>query len=223
MPRLGEVIGALLADAVQARLQADLEAVRIAEAYSRDDLLRHLPVPRFRVPEITIDIPLLVSQVESGEQSGISGTHFDYAEINRAVGVGLRSAGIKLSPGEPSKISSAAFKRMKSVTDPQEFPRNPLKLPDELARIVEDAVRSSHQDIADDRLARLRQSLAGTLRESLAQKAIPSPSLQVMAEASAIKSHEDRESVLHVRLTITEDDYAVVSRDADQGFYLTPE
>jgi hypothetical protein len=63
MASLGDFVGQLLTEIANARLQADQEAIRIAHLYAGDALLRHLPVPHFRLPELTLDIPVLVQAV----------------------------------------------------------------------------------------------------------------------------------------------------------------
>src|SRR5260370_24658169 len=97
MPRLGEVLAALLSDAAQARVRADLETIRIAEAYSRDPLLKNLPVPRFRLPDITVDVPLLISQVE-GTTDPATGLPFDQPpprELRHLLRARLRGARVR--------------------------------------------------------------------------------------------------------------------------------
>ena len=44
-----------------------------------------------------------------------------------------------------------------------------------------------------------------------------------MVTAGEIKAHADSDSLVRVRLTISEDAYEVVPRDDGPGYYLTPE
>src|SRR6267154_326622 len=99
MPKLGDFIGALLSDAVQARVRADIEALKVAEAYSGHDLLKYLPVPRFRLPDITVDFPVIVSSLE-GASSTSNGKLFGEpirADIQRNVEDALLESEIRLS------------------------------------------------------------------------------------------------------------------------------
>ena len=64
MPYLGDYVGHLLSEITIARVQADLEAVRMAELYANHPLLKHLPVPHFRLPTMTLDVPVVVSGME---------------------------------------------------------------------------------------------------------------------------------------------------------------
>src|SRR5438132_458461 len=64
MPALGEYLGTLLAEITSARLQADLEAARIAQLYASHPLLQHMPVPRFRLPSVSLDLPVAVEKID---------------------------------------------------------------------------------------------------------------------------------------------------------------
>src|SRR3989442_8134315 len=64
MPYLGDYLGHLLSEITTARVQADLESVRIADLYASHPLLRHMAVPRFRLPNVTIDAPVVITRME---------------------------------------------------------------------------------------------------------------------------------------------------------------
>ena len=73
MPYLGDYLGHLISEVTMARMQADVEAVRIAELYASHPLLRTMPVPRFRLPEVQVDIPVVINELEPSNEGG-SGT-----------------------------------------------------------------------------------------------------------------------------------------------------
>ena len=64
MPYLGDYLGQLLSEIAIARMQADLETVRLAELYAAHPLLRTLPVPHLRLPEVALEIPVLIEASE---------------------------------------------------------------------------------------------------------------------------------------------------------------
>ena len=64
MPALSEYLGALLAEVINARLQADLESARIAQLYASHPLLQHMPIPRFRLPNVSLDLPVAVEKID---------------------------------------------------------------------------------------------------------------------------------------------------------------
>ena len=64
MPYLGDYLGHLLSEITNARVQADLESVRVADLYASHPLLKHMAVPRFRLPTITIDAPVVMRNMD---------------------------------------------------------------------------------------------------------------------------------------------------------------
>ena len=67
MPYLDEIVGSFLAGMAQARKIADEATVSIAEYYKSQPLLEGMTVPRVRVPELILDLPLIVESYEEGE------------------------------------------------------------------------------------------------------------------------------------------------------------
>ena len=60
MTNLGDYLGQLMSEVVIARVHADLESVRVAELYASHPLLRHMPIPRVRLPEIQMEVPVVI-------------------------------------------------------------------------------------------------------------------------------------------------------------------
>lgn len=66
MTDLGLFLGAAMASAAHARRMADEEALAIAEYYAETPGLAGMTVPRMRMPEITLELPVLVEEVDAG-------------------------------------------------------------------------------------------------------------------------------------------------------------
>jgi hypothetical protein len=227
MPKLGDFIGALLADVAQARIRADLETVRIAEAYSTNGLLKHLPVPRFRLPDLTVDVPVLVSALGSpGEET--EGRLFiepAASEVNEIVLEGLRAGDIHLEPGVPQKIGAVGSARMRELfASDSELLASPTSISkDVTSSVVESLSKVVADDSMRERLSIVETAIRNGLEKLLVSKMIRSPYLEVAVTASEIKSHADTESVVRLRLNISEDAYEVVSSGDDGELTLTPE
>ncbi|MBT0774132.1 hypothetical protein KIH74_34625 [Kineosporia sp. J2-2] len=73
--RFEDVLAATVSSLVRARHLADLESMAIAEQYRDHPLLRNFSVPRMRVPEMRVDLPVLVDTVTHERQ--ITGTDID--------------------------------------------------------------------------------------------------------------------------------------------------
>ncbi len=207
MPPLSDFIGALLADAAQARVRADLEALKIAEVYSAHDLLKHLPVPRFRLPDITIDAPVVVTGTTVPTADTV-GRIFDAparAELTAAITRALADAKIALPAKQRTKVTSAAFGAAEALF---KTPRRALV-----------SARG-----ASAAMSRLESAMKDSLHVLMVSKVSPAPQVQVAVVASEIKAHGNDASVVRVRLTISEDAYEVTSAgDGGAGFTLTPE
>ena len=227
MPKLGEFIGALLCDAARARVRADLEAVKIADAYSRHVLLKHLPVPRFRLPDITVDVPVLVSDVEGLSEGGIGKLFGEptSAEIREVVRAGLRESGIRLPRTEVANVPATAFERARELFESSPWLHlSPALVSEKFASMVVDIVKAAvPREVPAERLQVLESSTTTSMTALLSTKLVESPSLQAIVTSREIKSHADNESVVRVRLTMTEDAYEVIVRDDGQGYFLTPE
>lgn len=64
MIRLSEYLGLIFKEVSVARTMADAEAQRVAELYKSDEMLQHFSIPRFKIPEISLNIPLAISDIE---------------------------------------------------------------------------------------------------------------------------------------------------------------
>jgi hypothetical protein len=227
MPTLGEVLAALLSDAAQARVRADLETVRIAQAYSRDQLLKNLPVPRFRLPDVTVDIPVLITQVE-GTTDAAGGAPFDEpaaGELRNVARAGLRGAGIRLPRAAVSRVPADLIERARALFQ-SGTPRllNPGLVSDDIAEmLVEIAGAAIEGGLSGDQAEQLRTTTREAMSALLVTKMRVSLSWQVAVTAAEIKAQGDSDSIVRLRLTISEDGYEVIARDDGQGFLLTPE
>lgn len=226
MPRLGDFVGALLADAMRARVSADLETVRLAETYSRHDLLRHLPVPRFRMPDLVVDVPVLIGTGvgEGGGSGGLETLAPTATELRQAVAEALKAADVHLPRGEPVRTGTVAVELADKLFAEGVGPvLDHRRLAGELAAGVADHVRSVI--VAEDAEARVKafqEELRERLTTLIVGKVAGAPSLDVLVGAEQIRSHQHSESIVRLRITLTEDAYEVVAL-GDDGFTLTPE
>jgi hypothetical protein len=227
MPNLGEVIGALLSDVARARVRADVEAIRIANAYSGDPLLKHLPVPRFRLPEIVIDLPVLLAGVDEPSKAGapLSVSKPTDVEIRQAAREGIAQSPLRFTQKQVASLSAAPVQRAKQLfeTDAPSV-RGLGWVADELASAVVGAVWGvTERDFSPEQLEALTTSSKTAMTALVVTKLAPPPSVNVTLTSGAIKEHADNESIVRIRLTISEDAYEVVEREDGQGFHLTPE
>lgn len=61
---LADYVGFIFSEITRARDHADRVAKNMAIAYSKDDVLKHFSVPRFKIPEMELTIPVLISSAK---------------------------------------------------------------------------------------------------------------------------------------------------------------
>jgi hypothetical protein len=81
MSELSEVLGALMISLIHARRLADEETAAVAEYYKDNPLLEGMSLPRVRVPELTIDIPVTFEQYVPAKDAELDTT----ANIHKAL------------------------------------------------------------------------------------------------------------------------------------------
>jgi hypothetical protein len=75
MADLDQVLAAVLGSLANARRMADEQTSAIAQYYQANPLLKGMTVPRIRLPEVVIDLPLIVDGVEEGQAPVVADTH----------------------------------------------------------------------------------------------------------------------------------------------------
>lgn len=64
MVKFNDYIGNLITGINQARVMADIESARIAQAYANDEILKNFPIPHFRAQDIELDIPIAIESFD---------------------------------------------------------------------------------------------------------------------------------------------------------------
>ena len=99
MADLGDLLGSLMSGLIRARRMADEQTAALAEYYKDNPLLEGLSVPRIRIPELTIDMPLLIEDHVEGEIGEME---------------------------DPTKIAAAAESQLKSTLSKNNIQINPV-------------------------------------------------------------------------------------------------
>ena len=63
MAKLSEFLGELVSSITHARVKSDIQSVKIAEEYAKNNLLQHFSVPRMRVDKVEINIPVAIDKL----------------------------------------------------------------------------------------------------------------------------------------------------------------
>ena len=63
MAELSRFLGELVSSISNARVQSDIQSVKIAEEYAKNNLLQHFAVPRMRVDKVELNIPVAIDKL----------------------------------------------------------------------------------------------------------------------------------------------------------------
>lgn len=128
MPFLGAYLGHLLAEISVARMHADLEIVRLAEIYATHPLLRIMPVPHVRLPDVDIEVPMLVKAVDEpcpGESPrGGASLESLRQKLNEVLFAKMAEAGLEPSPAAREAVQAAVNRRLAFYAIPLEGSRH---------------------------------------------------------------------------------------------------
>lgn len=215
-----------------ARMQADLETVRLAELYASHPLLRTMPVPHVRLPEVELEIPALIKATEEprtgestrgGVTAAVMGRKFD-----QVLETHLTKAGISLSAADRETLRSALDARLTLTGLPTEVSVDVHRLADDLTstalRVVgELKLRSgaSEPTIPPPIAAELKE----TARVEFLKVRTPPPRLTVLVTSAELREAGTAENVTRLRLKISEQgvEWATIESNGVQHDRLVPE
>ena len=217
---LGTLVGSLLAEITRARLAADVEAARVANLYQTDPMLSQMPIPRFRLPEVHVTLPLVIDDLSGEDSTAVQPALPSTAKRKKMVSASMKYAGFRLSPDERAAVLKG--------------------LDDEVARIEAGptrALRGSHQasrlsNTVDRALAKasagrrkplsplVRKRFADAIRlavqDDLNEQLTAQHRLRVLPRTQDVHMIGDSANVMQLRLTISEEAYEMtLGEDAD--------
>jgi hypothetical protein len=224
MSELQDVIGAVVAGLARARRIADEESARLAESYRAEPLLEGLTVPRVRVPDMVVDLPILIEEhvapteaVPSPREDVLRGL----LDTVKEFGLGQR---IDLPPALLSEWKGQLATELGRL-DPARWSRASV------ARAALDALIAARRlqpgFVWTEREARLVELEVERIAARLALKREATPGgLRVSVVSGVIKDRGTPETVTRIRLSLREEGLEWTRvEDAEGGSRarLTPE
>jgi hypothetical protein len=230
MPMLGDYLGHLLSEITAARMQADLETARIAELYATHPLLRRMPVPRFRVPNVTVDVPVSVTRMEEAaagqpRRGGLSISALTTA-VEAAVDATLPSF-VKMTVRGRAEVRAAAVAAVRPDALPGEVALTPRRLEElgtRVAAVALDEVAARH-DVDPETAERLRSRLASAAAAAIANAVVAPPRLHVAVTSRELREAGPLEMLARLKLTISEEamEWSVSESEGTTTARLIPE
>jgi len=209
MPNLGDYIGHLVSEITIARMQADLEAIRIAELYVNHPLLRSMPVPRFRIPKVELDIPIVIKHMEEEPSEGLPKGAPTLVEMRRAFDNVLTKVldedKIRVTPEIKDRHKIELDRRVVALYQPREVAIDTNRVADELSKTASKTLAESGGPVAPSRQPELEKKLKEMARREFHKLRKAPPRLQVLVTSSEIREAGPSEFLTNLHMSITEE------------------
>ncbi len=243
MANLGDLLGTMMASLVRARQLADEATANAAEQYRQHPLLEGMSVPRVRVPELTIEMPVLVKQDDPGEPAQPEAPQVVAAEVAKALGAAAAARKIELPQSVVQRFQEALLEelvRQNRVAPTGVAHRAPLPVVGKFQRPLS---REGVARIADEVLARVARDVRSegltpdvlrALTDSVRNRAIEvaektpgrPPSLSASVVTAEVKDLAGTANATRMWITLREEGLewtAVPSREGPARRRLDPE
>lgn len=212
MPYLGDYLGHIMSEITIARFQADLEAIRVAELYASHPLLRHLPVPHFRLPTMTLNVPVVIKGMEEAKkgESPRGGVVLPALRksFDRLLALHLNSTEIKLSATQKKELDRALSQTIAKLVLPPDVSISVMHIADELVLTVIKALGDAERKGGTDdsgRLAKFADELKAAVRLDFLSLKKPPPRLLVQVTTAELREAGPKELLTHLHLSISEE------------------
>lgn len=223
MSELSEVLGSLMISLVHARRMADEETAAVAEYYKDHPLLEGMSLPRVRVPELTIDMPITIDSHSIAKEA----TFDTPGNIHKALMSQLRDSLedeelLSRTQSFQSIFDAEARKALERVID--QHKSESIRVSKEaLVRSIDDALQTSlkkadlHAEIPHEK----KSSIIQAIRHKVSSIAIKNQSRPMSMKTSAVTSHVKESataySSVNLSITLREEGLEWASSKNDKG------
>jgi len=228
MPDLSDFIGQLAASVTRARMQADLEAIRVAELYANHPYLRHFPIPRFRLPSIEMDVPIIIDKMEESPPENSPAETLKpeviIKEANSALGPQLQKHKIALNKTQMTQLQNALAKAIKNIERINEASIEIGEITKIVSREAVDFLKRIAK-ISNDQLAPFAKDFSRSLNIRLLNLRKIPPRIKVLVQTSQIQEASKNDALVNLRFNMSEDavEWTMVEIQGDEVERLLPE
>lgn len=209
MADLGQVLGTLLTSLAHARRIADEESATIAEYYRTHPLLSGMSLPRVRVPEMTLDIPLVIDGHQEGEPSELAEDAAIVPILGETLARALKRAKLEVPPDSIKRFSEELADELRVLRQRRgSGERGPTR--ETVARSAERAFRRVLGDdprhvATPDTLKRIIEELGENAADVALKKPGTPPRVLVSIETNAVKERAGANNVVRLKLVMKEE------------------
>jgi hypothetical protein len=232
MAELSTVLGTLMTSLVHARRMADEETAAVAEYYRDNPLLAGMSLPRVRVPELTIEMPITIDGLEDETDAQLDTP----TKIQKTILDHLEAT----LPSDLLRGTKSRFR--KAFSDEAKTRLNDINIRhksmggkvsrEEIVRAVDRAFQYSLQQSGLDKSLPVdqRESLSDSIRHKVSAISLKRPSRPhafiTSAETSKVKETATPSTAVNLRITLREEGLEWStgrSRDGSTVSQLQPE
>ena len=218
MPKLGDYIGHLLSEITIARMRADIEAVRVAELYADHPLLRNMPVPRFRMPNVEMDVPVVVKELEEPIDEEFSRGDPPIAEMrklfDKVFTTVLAKERLTLTAANKQKLKTVLDQRVSALTRPSEVAIDMIRVCRDFSQ---NTMKTLEGVIKPEKRAEFEEKLNDTLRIELIKVRTPPTRLNVLITTAEVREAGPDEVITRLHLKISEEAFEWTTIESDKG------
>ena len=232
MINLGDYLGQLLSELTIARAQADLEAVRVAELYANHELLKHFPIPRIRIKDIDLDIPVIIVKTEDPPAQGSPRGGLPPEELrDRFLNVldgQLERYSLKIDDREREELVASVQDITDRLVRPEYVQVDTNLAADRFSSVVRKLFERKRLELGPKNVDRFVESVRRAARTDFINARSDIPRIVIGATSAEIRE-APAEAIVRVSLRISEEGLEwtqISSRDEDDGdenFRLVPE
>ncbi|MEM0577629.1 hypothetical protein [Flavobacterium polysaccharolyticum] len=118
MIKLNDYLGSIVASFTNAKIMSDLQTVKLAEEYAKHDYLKYFSIPRMRIDDVEMTIPIALDEIENISKPPVIG--FDSIKINTLVySFLLEKLGVLKITKEPSRLLQTETAKQVGVLEKQ--------------------------------------------------------------------------------------------------------
>lgn len=213
MPTLNEYLGGLIASVTNARVMADAQTVAVAEQYARHDLLKHFAVPRMRIGDIELTIPVAIEGLANRTEYQLApiGNEPFKTEIYREVCASIGTSELPLLASEDlrstlSEETNELIQRMRFEPSEKMFHVFAQRMTERFAQIAENRqlykllpAMEFRPELMTERVVKRCATLVTGVEQKTALD-----QLEVVAESHRLREQRP-EDIVRIRLKIGED------------------
>jgi hypothetical protein len=216
MADLGDLLGSLMCGVIRARRMADEQTAALAEYYKSNPLLEGLSVPRIRIPELTIEMPMLIENQVDGQ----SGEMEEPTKIADAAVAQLKTTlvkhNIKINPAFNEAFSIEVKNRLELMKQTE-------------APIMKETVVRSVQDAFAATMIKKKTSLNATHKEVIAKalragvytaciaKEPVASSIVANIRTAEVKEQASNTTVVRLKITLKEEGLEWATQSSESG------